>query len=246
MIQLTIHPDAAAAAHDVADRLRTLVTQSPASVLGLPTGRTPIPIYAQLADWIVEGTMSLETVTTFNLDEFVGLSGSHPGSFQFFMQQHLFGRIGRARAPRHFLDGLAADLSAEAGRYEQAIAAAGGLDLVVLGLGTNGHIGFNEPADGLPARTHVVELTEETRAANVDGFGGDVTQVPARAITMGVGTMLQARRVIMVATGESKAAIVAAALEGPVTTKVPGSLLQLHPRVDVILDRAAGALLGCR
>ena len=175
-----------------------------------------------------------------------GWQASHPGSFQSFMRQHLFGRVDRAPAPRHFLDGLAADLSAEAERYEQAIADAGGLDLVVLGLGTNGHIGFNEPGDGLPARTHAVNLTAETRAANVDGFDGDVTQVPTRAITMGVGTMLQARRVIMVATGESKAEIVAAALDGLVTTRVPGSLLQLHPSVDVILDRAAAAMLRRR
>jgi glucosamine-6-phosphate deaminase len=241
MIRLSIHHDAAAAAHDVAERLRRTVVESPACVLGLPTGRTPIPVYAQLVEWVRAGAVSFEQVTTFNLDEFVGLPGTSDGSFQAFMREHLFGRIDRAPAPRHFLDGLADDLDAEAERYERAIEAAGGLDIVLLGLGTNGHIGFNEPAEGLPARTHVVALTDETRRANVDGFAGDVARVPSRAITMGVGTMLAARRVILMATGTTKAGAVAALVEGPLTTRVPASLLQLHPCVDVVIDAAAAA-----
>jgi glucosamine-6-phosphate deaminase len=241
MIRLSIHSDAASAAYDVAERLRSTVHASPSCVLGLPTGRTPIPVYAQLVAWVQAGVLSLEQVTTFNLDEFVGLSATDDGSFQAFMRHHLFDRIDRAPAPRHFLDGVAADMTAEAERYERAIDAAGGLDVVVLGLGTNGHIGFNEPADRLPARTHVVGLTHETRHANADGFDGDVSRVPYHAITMGVGTMLAARRVVLIATGANKVDAVAALVEGPLTTRVPASLLQLHPNAVVIVDRAAAA-----
>lgn len=244
MIRLRIHPDAAAAAHDVAAVLRSTVVASPACVLGLPTGRTPIPVYAQIVEWVASGAMSLEDVTTFNLDEFVGLGPDAEGSFQAFMRHHLFGRVDRRPAPRNFLDGLALDLDLEAARFERAIDDAGGLDLVVLGLGTNGHIGFNEPASELPARTHVVSLTDETRVANADGFAGEVPRVPTRAITMGVGTILAAREVILLATGASKADAVAAACEGPLTTHVPASLLQLHPRVTVVLDAAAAARLS--
>lgn len=246
MIRLTIHEDAAEAAHDVARRLRSAIESHPACVLGLPTGRTPIPVYEQLVAWVRAGDLSLGDATTFNLDEFAGLGAEAPGSFQQFMQTHLFGRIPPARAPHHFLDGLATDLEQEARRYEQAIADAGGLDVVILGLGTNGHIGFNEPAEALPASTRVVELTDETRRANVDGFAGVLDAVPHRAITMGVGTMLAARRVVLIATGASKAAAVAAAVDGPLTTRVPASLLQLHPHAEVVLDLAAAARLRGR
>ncbi len=147
------------------------------------------------------GEADLSQATTFNLDEFVGIPAGHPGSFRSFMNAHLFSRVNLAAERIHFLDGAAADTDAECARYERAIAAAGGIDILILGLGTNGHIGFNEPAPALPARTHRVTLEPDTRAGNAELFGGDPAAVPPEALSMGIATILQARQVILVATG---------------------------------------------
>ena len=230
------HADASArACVIVADALRA----QPALVLGLPTGRTPVALYAALADARLDWTAA----RTFNLDEFAGLPPRHPGSFRTFMDEHLFSRVNLPAAHIGFLQGAAADEAAECARYERAIRAAGGLDLLVLGLGANGHIGFNEPGPGLRAETHVVALHASTRAANADRFGGEAARVPARALTMGMGHVLRARRILMVATGPAKADAVAALTRGPLTTMCPASWLQVHPEVTVLVDRAAAAQL---
>lgn len=224
-----------------AQRVADLLHDSPRAVLGLPTGRTPIAMYDQLADRHAAGELDFSQVHTFNLDEFVGIGEDHPGSYRAYMRAHLFDRVNLPPAQAHVLDGLAVDPDAECTRFEEAIAAAGGVDLQILGLGTNGHIGFNEPADGLQARTHRVRLLEPSRKANAVFFGDDVSQVPTEAMTMGMGTILKSRRILLLVTGEGKAATVAAMLHGPITTQLPASFLQLHPEVELICDAAAAS-----
>ena len=239
MIQTVIHSSARFAADAVALFLAECLQEDPSLVLGLPTGRTPVPMYRALVRLHLQGHVDFSRATTFNLDEFVGLPTAHRGSYHAFMQRHLFAHVNLDPARTHLPNGNAPRPRAEAARYEAAIAAIGGLDVAVLGIGANGHIGFNEPAHALPTRTNVVTLRHSSRVGNAAAFGGRPSQVPARAISMGVGTMLSARHVVLLATGAGKAAIVAKALQGPVTTRVPASLLQLHPRVVVVLDRAA-------
>jgi len=239
--RIAVHPDAASIARTLADRVAALLAANPHLVLGLPTGSTPIPFYRELAARVERGAVDLSHATTFNLDEFVGIPPSHAGSFRTFMNTHLFGRVNLAPERIHFLDGSAPDLVAECERFEREIAAAGGIDVQLLGVGTNGHIGFNEPAPALQARTHRVTLEEETRQGNASLFGGDADAVPREALSMGVATILQARAIVLVATGAGKAEIVERLLRGPITPEVPGSLLQLHGDVDVLLDAAAAA-----
>jgi glucosamine-6-phosphate deaminase len=232
---------------DVADlaaqRVADLLHDHPRAVLGLPTGRTPILLYDLLAEQHAAGTLDFAQVTTFNLDEFVGIGEDHPGSYRAYMRRYLFDRVNLPKGQGHVLDGLAADPDAECGRFEERIAAAGGMDLQILGLGANGHIGFNEPADSLTARTHRVRLLQPSREANAGFFGGDVAQVPTEAMTMGMGTIMKARRILLLVTGAEKAATVAAMLNGPVTTQLPASFLQLHPQVEVVCDGQAASHL---
>jgi glucosamine-6-phosphate deaminase len=232
---------------DVADlaaqRVADLLHDSPRAVLGLPTGRTPILMYDLLAEQHAAGTLDFAQVTTFNLDEFVGIGEHHPGSYRAYMRRYLFDRVNLAEGQGHVLDGLAADPDIECERFEAAIDGAGGMDLMILGLGANGHIGFNEPADGLQAATHRVRLLEPSRKANAGFFGGDPSQVPAEAMTMGVGTILKSRRILLLVTGGEKAATVGRMLSGPVTTQLPASFLQLHGHVELICDAEAAAEL---
>lgn len=234
-------PDDAAVA--VARRIAHALTRDPALVVGLPTGRSPIGTYAQLRRLQAAGEVDFARATTFNLDEFAGIPPSHPGSFRAFMDQHLFGAINLLPERIHFLNGAAEDLDVECERYEAAIEAAGGIDLQLLGIGRNGHIGFNEPADALTSRTHRVRLAESTRRDNAALFGGDMTRVPREALSMGMGTILKARTVLLIATGERKAECVERALRGPISTHLPASFLQLHRRVELYLDREAAARL---
>lgn len=245
-MHLVIHPTPDAAADAVATFLAECVTVAPTLVLGLPTGRTPIAMYAALVREHQRGRADFSQATTFNLDEFVGLAPAHPGSYHAYMERHLFSHVNLHPSRRHLPNGQARSAAAEARRYDAAIAAAGGLDLAVLGIGANGHIGFNEPASQLAAGTNVARLTPASRRGNADAFGGVVSRVPTHAISMGVGTILSARHVLLLATGVGKADIVRAALEGPVTTRIPASLLQTHPRAVVVLDRAAAARLRRR
>lgn len=239
MIQTVIHSSAGGAAEAVALFLAECIQEAPSLVIGLPTGRTPVAMYRALVRLHRQGRADFSHVTTFNLDEFVGLPEAHRGSYHSFMQRHLFAHVNLNPSRTHLPDGEASQPRKEAARYGAAIAAAGGLDIAVLGIGANGHIGFNEPDDQLPAGTNVVTLRPGSRRSNAAAFGGRTSQVPKQAISMGVGTILSARHILLLATGAEKAAIVAKALQGPVTTRVPASLLQLHPRAVVVLDRAA-------
>ena len=232
--------DALAAA--LAIRVLDAIAANPRLVLGLPTGRTPLVLYRELRERT--GLTDWSHVRTFNLDEFVGLSPEHPGSYRAFMQAELFDHVSIAPGHIGMLDGTAADLKAECRRYEEAIASAGGIDLQLLGIGANGHVGFNEPADGLCARSHIASLEPRTREANAQRFGGDWTAVPERALSMGMATILGAREIVLIATGARKAEAVAGLVEGLITPRLPASFLQLHPRTTVMLDRAAAGRLS--
>jgi glucosamine-6-phosphate deaminase len=230
-------------ARALADRVGSAVRVRPSIVLGLPTGRTPVAMYAELRRLHAEKGLSFARASTFNLDEFVGVAPTHPGSFRSFMEQHLFAGIDLRPERVHFLDGMAPDLDAECDRYERDIAAAGGIDLQLLGIGGNGHIGFNEPGEELMANTHHAALHEGTRRDNASQFGGSLENVPHEALSMGMGTILKAGALILVATGERKARCVERMARGPVTTRLPASFLQMHRTVDVYLDRPAASLL---
>lgn len=214
----------------------------PDSVLALPTGATPLPLYAELARRCAESALSFSEVHSFNLDEYVGLDPEHSASYHAYMLEHFFSKVDIDMARVQLPNGLASDLEAECARYERAIASVGGLDLAVVGLGVNGHLGFNEPGTPFDTRTHVTSLAPETIDHNVRYFG-DRARVPRQAITMGIATIFEARRVLLLASGESKTAAVRAALEGPVSVGVPASVLQAHPHVTVVLDKDAAALL---
>lgn len=231
---------AAGLARDIAAGLR----RKPSLVIGLPTGRTPIPLYRSLRELVSAGLADFSQATTFNLDEFLGIAPSDPRSYRQFMERHLFTGINLSRRRIRFLKGTARDPLAEAARYERAIARAGGLDLLILGLGANGHIGFNEPAPALVTFTHVCTLKPATRRANAEWFGGRVSRVPSRALSMGMGTILKSRRIVLLATGRDKAPAIRRLVEGRVTTRLPASFLQLHPSAEVWLDREAAAGLS--
>jgi glucosamine-6-phosphate deaminase len=225
--KVTVFPDARTAARVVAARLVTAVERNPSLVLGLPTGRTPVALYDELARMAASRKVDWSSVTTFNLDEFAGLPPEHPSSYRQFMEQHLFRHLNLRPERINFLNG-SANSKEECLRYENAIAAAGGIDIQILGIGTNGHIGFNEPGNELQSRT-----------SNATLFGGDASAVPAEALSMGMTTILQARSVILMANGHSKAACIERVVNGPLTTELPASFLQLHHDVDIILDVAA-------
>ncbi len=227
---------------EAADVVEAVMDEIPSCVLGLATGSTPIGMYACLVKDVEAGKLSFADVTTFNLDEYVGLPGTHDQSYRYFMDENLFDAVDIDKARTNLPDGCAADLEAMCAAYEEAIEAAGGIDIQVLGLGHNGHIGFNEPADDFPVCTHPVDLTESTINANSRLFNS-ADEVPRQAVTMGIGTIMKARKVIVVANGAGKADIVKRAFTGPVVPQVPASVLQLHPDVTVVLDAEAASKL---
>lgn len=224
---------------DVVKRL----SEKPDAVLGLPTGLTPIPLYREIVRLHGGGKVDFSRATTFNLDEFLGLARDDPRSYRAFMQRHLFDHINIS--PRHiqFLEGTARDVDRECERYERAVERAGGIDLQILGLGLNGHIGFNEPARALMARTHRTRLKTATRRANARFFENRLSAVPKEGLSMGMATILHSKRIVLVATGATKARCVQRVIEGPVTPRLPGSFLQLHRCVEIWLDRPAAAAL---
>jgi glucosamine-6-phosphate deaminase len=242
-VRIRVFPTPRAAAHALAGHIAHAVAANPRLVLGLPTGRTPIPLYRELAALCRSYRIDFSRTTTFNLDEFLGVPAHHPGSFRAFMQRHLFDRVNLPPRHIHFLNGAARDATAECARYERAIARAGGIDLQILGLGGNGHIGFNEPAAMLHARTHRTHLTPATRRANRFLFANRLGAVPREALSMGMATILHARRVVVLVTGRGKARCVDGMIDGPLTPKLPASFLQLHQDVEVWLDRAAASRL---
>lgn len=214
----------------------------PALVLGLATGRTMEGVYARLA----AAGVSFARATTFNLDEYVGLPPDHPNAYAHYMARHLFDHVDVDPAATHAPDGMAADLAAEADAYEARIVAAGGIDLQLLGIGETGHIGFNEPVSSLASLTRDKILSPRTRAQNAPMFGGDPDAVPKRVLTMGVGTILRSRELVLLACGASKAPVVARAVEGPVSSSVSASAIQFHNDCKVVLDEAAAERLTGR
>lgn len=208
-------------------------------VLGLPTGSSPIGMYERLVAACKEGRVTFRNVVTFNMDEYVGLPEEHPESYHSFMRRNLFDHIDIAAENVHILNGNAADLAAECASYEAAIAAAGGIDLFVGGIGPDGHLAFNEPFSSLTSRTRVKTLTSDTRIANARFFGGDPQSVPLHALTVGVGTVMDAREVLILCNGHGKARALQAAIEGPVSQAWTVSALQTHPHAIIVCDEAA-------
>ena len=215
---------------------------NPHLVLGLATGSTMECIYRQLVLQHQTEKLDFSLCSTFNLDEYVGLLPSDPNSYRNYMERHLFRHVNVDPRNTHLPNGLAPNLDLECRQYEALIQRFGGIDLQLLGIGTAGHIGFNEPLSALRSRTRVKALTSATLKQNAHLFGGEA-KMPRRAITMGVGTIIEARRCVLVATGDSKAEVIARAVEGPITSMVTATALQLHARCTVVVDEAAGARL---
>jgi glucosamine-6-phosphate deaminase len=221
-----------------------LVAARPGAVLGLATGASVKRVYAELVLAHRNHALDFSGVTTFNLDEYVGLSRSHPASCRAFMEEHFLGRVNVDRRRVHLPPTEGDDLTALCEQFERDIGAAGGIDLQLLGIGRDGHLGFNEPTSSLASRTRIKTLTGSTRAANRAGFASD--EVPLHVVTMGIGTILEARHCLLVADGSAKAGAVARMVEGPVTAMMPASALQLHPHATVIVDELAAAGLSLR
>lgn len=208
------------------------------SVLGLATGSTPIGTYDQLVDWYKKGDLDFSQVSSVNLDEYRGLSHTDPQSYYYFMHEHLFKHVNIREEATFVPDGTNPDAEAACAAHEEIIKKLGGIDLQLLGLGNNGHIGFNEPSEAFEKETHCVDLTESTIQAN-SRFFDSIDQVPTQAYTMGIKSIMMAKKILIVANGEGKADIVARAFWGPVTPDVPASILQMHPNVTVVCDEAA-------
>lgn len=209
------------------------------SVLGLPTGDTPIRVYNELVKLYNENYIDFQYVTTFNLDEYLGMDKENPSSYNYFMWNNLFRHINISNEKVHIPDGKASDPHKECSDYEDSINGLGGLDLMVLGIGLNGHIGFNEPGTNFDSRTRVVELAESTISANARNFNSS-DEVPRQAITMGIATIMAAKKILLLATGEGKAQIVYDAFNKNISTEIPASVLQYHKDVHIILDKEAG------
>lgn len=218
------------------------VAEKPDCVLGLATGSTPIGTYKNLVEWYENGSLDFSQVRTVNLDEYRGLPRDNDQSYYYFMHDNLFNHVNIDEANTNVPDGTNPDADAECARYEALIASYGGQDLQLLGLGHNGHIGFNEPAQEFDKTTHCVDLQESTIEAN-KRFFASADDVPKQAYTMGIGTIMKAKKILVVANGEGKADIVAKAFFGPVTPEVPASILQFHPNVTIVVDEAAASKL---
>lgn len=241
-MRVIIEPDGAGVARRAAGIVAQLLRRKPRCVLGLATGSTPQGMYGELIRRHREANLDFSQVVTFNLDEYVGLGPDHPQSYRYFMQQSLFDDINVKRENTHVPDGLATNFEDYCEKYERQIREVGGIDLQILGIGSDGHIAFNEPGSSLGSRTRLKTLTSETVRDNARFFG-TADRVPRLAITVGVGTILESRRCLLLAIGTSKAAAIRNAVEGPVTAQVTASALQLHREVVVVLDQAAASQL---
>lgn len=237
-IHVAIYEDYTGLSRRAAEIVAELIRQKPNAVLGLPTGSTPVGFY----DALVESGVSLAGVSAYNLDEYLGLPADHPESYYSFMKRHLYDRTDIRPENCHIPDGMTGDPTAECQRYEAAIQAAGGLDILLLGVGHNGHIGFNEPGAPWDARTRKVALAERTRQANARFFN-TLEEVPTHALTMGIGTILEAKRILLLASGAGKAPVIRELVEGEPRLEVPVTALRQHPDVSVLLDREAASLI---
>jgi len=230
--------------HELSSKAAQLITEQiinkKNSVLGLATGSTPNGMYKELIRLNQERKADFPEVVTFNLDEYYGLSPEHPQSYHFFMWDSFFKHINIKPENVHLLNGVTKNIDKECKQYEDLIQKSGGIDLQILGIGTNGHIGFNEPDISLNGRTHLVNLTAKTIRAN-SRFFNNTQEVPKQAITMGIGTIMRAKKIILLANGKRKARVIERTINGPITTKVPATVLQLHNDVTVIVDQEAAS-----
>ncbi len=237
-MEVFIVKDAAEGAWFVAQKVIQLLVGRPQVILGLATGETQKPVYEQLVQSYLKKTISFAEVTTFNLDEYVGLPSDHPSSYRSFMEAHLFSHVDLPPLQRHGLNGMAIDLLAESERYENLLKSKGPIDLQLLGLGRNAHIGFNEPGSSFESRTRVEFLAKSTRLDNQKHFANP-EEMPTRVLTVGVGNILEAQQIILAAYGKNKARAVVQMIEGPRTEEVPASALQGHPNLVVVVDQSA-------
>ena len=241
-MEVVILRDGREVGRSAASAFARLVRSRPDAVLGLATGSSPLPVYDELERLVREEGLDFSRATGFALDEYVGLPAGHPESYREVIRRDFADRVGLDPARMHSPDGGAADLPAACAAYEDEIRAAGGIDLQILGIGSDGHIGFNEPGSSLASRTRIKTLTEQTRRDNARFFGSPA-EVPHHVVTQGVGTILEARHVVLVATGATKAEAVHGLVEGPVTAMCVASVLQFHPHATVIVDNAAASTL---
>lgn len=237
-MEIIIQKESAQAAEIGARIIARQIKEKSDSVIGMATGSTPVSMYQKL----IEMDLDWSQVTTFNLDEYIGLPKEHPQTYHSFMWENLFKHINIDASKVHIPDGNASDIPGHCAEYEAAIVAAGGIDIQVLGIGTDGHIGFNEPSSSLASRTRIKTLTERTVQDNARFFDS-AEEVPRHVITMGIGTIMEARTNLLLAFGDNKSAAIAGAVEGPITANNPASILQMHPSVKVCLDDAAAEKL---
>ncbi|MGI5194936.1 glucosamine-6-phosphate deaminase [Streptomyces sp. CA-288835] len=242
-MEVVIVPDAAAGGELIAEAMAELLRRKPDALLGVATGSTPLPVYEALAAKVRAGAVDVSRARIAQLDEYVGLPAEHPESYRSVLRRQVLEPLGLEAKAFMGPDGTASDVRAACEAYDKALEDAGGVDLQLLGIGTDGHIGFNEPCSSLASRTRIKTLTEQTRIDNARFFDGDIEQVPHHVITQGIGTILDARHLVLLATGEGKADAVAATVEGPVAAVCPASALQLHPHATVVVDEAAAAKL---
>ena len=243
MMQVFIYNDAHSLGRGAAKIVSEAVMANPSLKLGFPTGSTPIGMYAELVQLHQRGRLSFNSAWAFNLDEYVGLAATSSQSYNHFMASNLFNHVDLPLEHRFIPDGMAASPEDEANRYDTLLAEHGPLDLLILGIGTNGHIGFNEPGSAWDSPCRVVDLSEETITANARFFTEEGEQVPKQAITMGMAAILSAKRILLLAMGSSKAACIRGALQEPPTLELPASALQGHSNLTVLLDKEAAAML---
>ncbi|WP_340376277.1 glucosamine-6-phosphate deaminase [Streptomyces sp. SS7] len=242
-MEVVIVPDARSGGELIAEAMAELLRHKPDALLGVATGSTPLPVYQALAAKVRAGEADISRARIAQLDEYVGLPADHPESYRSVLRREVLEPLGIGMEAFLGPDGTAEDIRAASQAYDAALAAAGGVDLQLLGIGTDGHIGFNEPCSSLASRTRIKTLTEQTRVDNARFFDGDIAQVPHHVITQGIGTILEARHLVLLATGENKADAVAATVEGPLAAVCPASALQLHPHATVVVDEGAASKL---
>jgi glucosamine-6-phosphate deaminase len=241
-MEIIIQPSAEQASLLVAEMLAARMRRKPQLVLGLASGNTPKRLYREMARLHAEESLDFSAVTTFNLDEYLEVPENHPGSLRFFMEENLFQRVNLDRSRIHVPDGNATNIEAACDAYEFAIRKSGGIDVQILGVGVEAHIGFNEPSSSLASRTRIKTLTDRTRRENAVSFGG-LSEVPHHVVTMGIGTIMEAREIFVLAFGKKKALSIAQMVEGPVSAIVPASALQFHPKTRVFIDEEAASEL---
>ncbi|MEU5317025.1 glucosamine-6-phosphate deaminase [Streptomyces sp. NPDC021056] len=242
-MEVVIVPDAKSGGELIAEAMAQLLRRKPDALLGVATGSTPLPIYQALTAKARAGAVDVSQARIAQLDEYVGLPAEHPESYRSVLRREVLEPLGIGMSSFIGPDGTAEDVQGACEAYDAALANAGGVDLQLLGIGTDGHIGFNEPCSSLASRTRIKTLTEQTRVDNARFFDGDISQVPHHVITQGIGTILEARHLVLLATGEGKADAVAATVEGPVAAVCPASALQLHPHATVVVDEGAASKL---